>query len=278
MSILMAILLGIVQGIAEFFPVSSSGHLSIIQNLFKWGAEQENLFFNVLLHLGTLVSICVVFRKDLKAMISDTIDLIRRRSDEGEDESPIKPSVRMVMLVIAGTVPLIIALPIYGFIEKLFSFTGFVGFALIMNGAILFAADRLIEKGTKTSRTMTVKDALIIGLSQLVALIPGISRSGTTISVGMSRGLDRDFAVRFSLILSLPAVFGSMIVSLFNAIKQGIVWADFAVMLVGFVIAAVVGVLGITVLRRIMAKNKFGNFAYYCWGIGALAIILSIIL
>ena len=278
MSILIAILLGIIQGVTEFLPVSSSGHLSIIQNLFKLGGDQGNVFFEVLLHLGTFVSICVVFRKDLKAMISDTVDFIRKRSDEGEPDSPVKPSVRMVMLVVAGTLPLVIALPFYGFIAKLFSFTGFVGFALIMNGAVLFAADRLAQKGTKTGRTMTIVDAVIIGFSQLIALIPGISRSGTTISVGISRGLDRDFAVRFSLILSLPAVFGAMLVSLFNAIKQGIVWSEFAVMLVGFLIAAAVGVFAITFLRRLMAKGKFGNIAYYCWGVGALAIILSIIL
>ena len=278
MSILMAILLGIVQGVAEFFPVSSSGHLSIIQNLFKLGDGQSSVFFDVLLHLGTFVSICIVYRKDLKAMISDTVDFVRKRSDEEDGDRPVKPSVRMVMLVIAGTLPIIIALPLYGFIEKLFSFTGFIGFALLMNGVILFAADRLAQKGAKNNRTMTMKDAIIIGFAQLVALIPGISRSGTTISVGMSRGLDRDFAVRFSLILSLPAVFGAMLVSLFNAVKQGIVWSDFAALLVGFIIAAAVGVFVIMFLRRIMAKGKFGNFAYYCWGIGALAIILSIIL
>ena len=184
----------------------------------------------------------------------------------------------MVILVIVGSLPLILAVPFYGFIEKLFSFVGFVGFALIMNGAILFVADRFVEKGTKTSRTMTMKDALVIGFAQLIALIPGISRSGTTISVGMSRGLDRDFAVRFSLILSLPAVFGATLVSLFNAVKQGIDWSAFPALLVGFVISAAIGIFVITFLRRIMAKGKFGNFAYYCWGVGALAIILSIIL
>lgn len=280
MKLIVSLFLGLVQGITEFLPVSSSGHLSILQNLFKLDySEDGNLLFDVLLHLGTMIAICVSYRAEIKEMISDGLEFLRMRSESDADEPvKLKPPARTLLFVLLGTLPLIIALIFSRSVSTLFAKTGFIGFALLITGGLLFVSDKLVEKGSKTEKNITLADALLIGLAQAVATIPGLSRSGTTISVGLARGLSGTFAVRFSLILSIPAVFGATIVSLFKAIRAGIDFSLFPIYLAGMVVATVVGFFAIQLLRRMMSKNGVGKFAYYCWGVGALAIILSIAL
>ena len=280
MTLLISLLLGIVQGITEFLPISSSGHLSIMQNLFALDySEENNLLFTVLLHLGTLVSIIAAYRKEIKEMLSDGLEFLRMRSDSEADEPVVmKPPARALLFVIVGTIPMVIALIFNRAVSRLFMNVGFIGFALIITGGLLIVSDRYVKRGNKTEKTMTLKDSIIIGLSQAVAVIPGLSRSGTTISVGLARGLNGNYAVRFSLLLSIPAVIGATIISLYQAIKAGISFSHFPVYLVGFIIAAIVGFFAIQLIRRLINKGSFGKFAYYCWGVGALAIILSLIL
>jgi len=276
MTVILALFLGLVQGIAEFLPISSSGHLSILQNLFRMDyAEDQHLLFDVLLHLGTLVSICAVYRTEIKEMIRDGIEYLRLKSDSNSDEPvALKPPGRALLFIIIGTIPLIpfAFIPI----SQLFFNTYFIGFALIITGCILYVSSKYIKEGNKTDKTMTITDAIFIGLSQAVAVVPGLSRSGTTISVGLARGLSGAFAIRFSLLLSIPAVMGGTIVSVFRAITGG---ADFSLLpmyLAGFVVAAGVGYFAIQFIRRIMSLKKFGSFAYYCWGIGVVTIIWSL--
>lgn len=281
MSVLMSIFLGIVQGVTEFLPISSSGHLSIFQNLFNLDySDNDHLFFHVLLHLGTLISLCVAYRAELKSMVVDTLDHLRRRAEsEPDSDEPLKPSVRTVVFVLVGTIPLLPMLIFYRHISRLFYNTGFIGFALLVTGGLLFVSDRYIKTGTKRETTMTLRDAIVIGLVQAVAIIPGLSRSGSTIAVGLARGLNRNFAVRFSLLLSIPAVVGAMVWELFSVIVNGFDASLLPAYLVGFVFAAVVGFFCVQLLRRIVAKKgRFGNFAYYCWGVGVLTIILSLAL
>ena len=280
MSILMSLFLGLVQGITEFLPVSSSGHLAIFQNLFNLGYEEEgHLFFEVFLHLGTLISIIVVYRAELKAMLSDGIDFLRRRADFDSDEPLVlKPSARALLFVIVGTLPLFLVLFFISQVTQLFYNMTFIGFALLITGGLIYVSDRIVIKGNKTEKTMTMADALIIGFAQAVAVMPGLSRSGTTIAVGLARGLKGSFAVRFSLILSIPAVIGSMIVHLYQAIVSGLGLGLFLIYLPGFIVAAVVGFFAIQLIRRMMKNGKFGNFAYYCWGAGVLTMILSWVL
>jgi undecaprenyl-diphosphatase len=279
MTLLMSILLGLVQGIAEFLPVSSSGHLSILQNLFGLQySEENNLFFDVLLHLGTLVSICVTYRKDLRKMFSDTAGFLRDWHNGEYDELRLKPSVRTVALIIAGTLPLLVAAPFSGRLTPLFSKTWLIGLMLIITGALLSIANRIAVSGGKSGKTATIKDAFIIGLSQAVALIPGLSRSGTTIAVGLARGLKRDFSVKFSLLLSIPAVLGSFIITLLSALKQGIDLKLIPMYITGAVVAAVVGFFSIRILRNIMTSGRMRALTYYCWALGALTLILTIIL
>ncbi len=281
MSLLMAIFLGLVQGVTEFLPVSSSGHLSILQNLIglKY-VEEEHLFFDVLLHLGTLIAICVVYRKELKLIFTDAKDFFKnlRGGADDDDERRLKPSLRTAVFVIIGTLPLFVMLPFYGMISKLYYKTAFIGFALIITGTILFVADRFIKPGRKDDKTITLKDAIIIGCAQAVALIPGLSRSGTTITTGLAQGLEREYAVKFSLLLSLPAVLGSTLLSLISAFSGGINWKAVPAYLVGLAVAAVVGYFAIKLIQKIVDNGKFGKFSYYCWAVGLLAIILSLIL
>ena len=279
MSVFISLLLGLVQGITEFLPISSSGHLSILQNLLNLPyTEDEHLLFTILLHLGTLVSICVVYWDDLRTMVSDGLEFLRTRADSDKGE-PImmKPPARTILFVIIGTIPLVLTLFFMNGVKRLFMSTGFIGFALIATGGLLFVSERFIERGNKTEKTMTIVDALIIGLAQAVAVLPGLSRSGTTIVVGLSRGLSGSFAVRFSLLLAIPAIIGATLVEIFKAIRDGMNFSLLPIYLAGFAVAAVTGYFAIQIIRRLVAKGGFGKVAYYCWGIGALAIILSLI-
>lgn len=279
MSFFMSIFLGLVQGIAEFLPVSSSGHLSILQNIFRLNYnDQDHLLFDVMLHLGTMISICVYYRKDLKAILNDSMKFVKdSRKGSNNEDVRLNPSVRTVIFIIVGTLPLLVMLPFYNMIALLFYNTAFVGFALVITGTILYFSDKLIP-GRKSEKTITVRDALTIGLVQACALLPGLSRSGTTVSIGMARGLSREFAIRFSLLLSLPAVLGASIISLIKSIQAGIEWSMLPVYIVGTLFAAVAGYFAIRLLNYISEKGKFGKFSYYCWALGGLTIFLSIIL
>ena len=280
MSLIMSLFLGLVQGIAEFLPISSSGHLSILQNLMKINDSQDgHLFFDVLLHLGTLVSIIVVYRADIHTMLADGVDFLRTRSDSDKGEPIVlRPPARALLFVIIGTLPMFLVLFFNKAVERLFLNTAFIGFALIITGGLLFVSEKYIIKGNRTEKTMTIFDALIIGLAQAVAVLPGLSRSGTTITVGLSRGLSSSFAVRFSLLLSIPAVLGATLLEFISAVRSGVDLTLIPVYLAGAIFAAIIGFFTIQLLRRITSKGGFGKFAYYCWGVGALALVLTWVL
>ena len=277
MSVLLSIFLGLVQGITEFLPVSSSGHLSILQNLIGLKYNGDNhLFFDCLLHLATLISICIVYWSEIKAMVVESIAFIK--GDGGRtDEGRMAPSVRMVFLIIVGTLPLFLLVPFFDKVESLYYKTAFIGFALLVTGTLLFVADRLPE-GKKGVKTAKILDVVIIGIAQAIATIPGLSRSGTTISVGMARGLNRKFAAKFTFLHSIPAVLGSNILSLLDALKAGIRWNLMPVYLIGMIFACVSGVFAIRLVESMVSKARFGKFSYYCWAVGLIAILLSIIL
>ena len=277
MSILEAIILGLVQGIAEFLPISSSGHLAILQNLFNMSdIEGGHMLFDVLLHFGTLVAICFMYWPDIKSMFTQTVDLFTGRNPAPAGQRRQYPAARMFMLIIAATLPLVLILPVHKYIGLLSNSTIFVGGALILTGCMLFVSDKM-AKGTKTEKNMLFKDALIIGLCQCVATLPGLSRSGTTITAGIATGHDRSYAVKFSLLMSIPAVLGATLLELIDAIKAGVDASLIPAYLFGMIAAMVSGVLSIGLLRMIAKKTRFGGFAYYCWVVGVLTIILSLI-
>jgi undecaprenyl-diphosphatase len=277
LSYFMAIFLGLVQGIAEFLPISSSGHLSLLQHFFGvQNVENDHLFFSVLLHLGTLISVCIVYRKDVVDMIREFCLGVGALFLPKLREKNPPPARRLVLMVILGTLPLLVILPIKGVVEALYTNTVFIGFALIVTGFVLYLSDQLAT-GRKTIRNMTVKDALLIGCGQAVAVVPGLSRSGATIASGMTCGLERNFAVRFSFLLSLPAILGANILSLSDAVKVGIDVSMLPKYIIGTVVAAVAGYFAIRLVKELAQKGKFGGFAWYCWGVGILAIVATFV-
>ena len=273
-----AIILGLVQGIAEFLPISSSGHLAILQNLFNMSdIEGGHMLFDVLLHFGTLIAICFMYWNDIKAMVTEVLALLSGRKAVTSDGRPKQyTAARMFFLIVAATLPLVLILPINDYIGELSQSTVFVGIALILTGFMLLVSDKMTP-GTKTEKNMRFSDALIIGLCQCVATLPGLSRSGTTITAGIATGQNRGYAVKFSLLMSIPAVLGATLLELIKAIKTGIDASLIPAYLFGMVAAMVSGVLAIGLLKMIAKSKRFGGFAYYCWIVGALTIILSMI-
>lgn len=273
----MAIFLGLVQGIAEFLPISSSGHLSLMQHFFGvQNVENDNLFFSVLLHLGTLIAVCIVYWNDIVEMIREfCLGIGALFSPKLRTKNP-PPARRLVLMIILGTLPLFVIMPIKGMVEELYSNTIFIGLALIVTGFVLYLSDQL-GAGRKNERTMKVKDALLIGCGQALAVVPGLSRSGATIASGMMCGLERNFAVRYSFLLSLPAILGANILSLVDAAQTGIDASLLPKYIVGMIVAAVVGYFAIRLVKGLAKKGKFGNFAWYCWGVGILAIVATFV-
>lgn len=274
MTYLTAFLLGLVQGVAEFLPISSSGHLAIAQNLLgmqEAGSVPE--FFDVLLHLGTLIAVFAAYWKDICEMV---VELFRGIGDlaHRSTPSPVPPARRLILLIVVGTLPLFAVLPIRKAVQGLSDNMVFVGAALIVTGILLFLCDR-VRKGRKTERSATWVDALLVGVGQAIATLPGVSRSGMTITAGCFVGYERRFAVRFSFLLSIPAVLGANILSVGDAVRAGINGAEVPMYLVGVVTAAVVGYLCIRLLKYVADKGRFGAFAYYCWAVGILTLVLQ---
>ena len=276
MTILHSVLLGLIQGVAEFLPISSSGHLAIAEHLLGMsGASEIPEFFDVLLHLGTLIAVFAAYWGDIRDMVVEFFggvqDLARHSTP-----TPVPPARRMILLIIVGTLPLFAVLPIKDLVEGLANNMYFVGGALIVTGFLLFASDR-VRKGRKTERSATLLDVLLVGVAQAIATCPGISRSGTTITAGCFVGFERKFAVRYSFLMSIPAILGANILALKDALESSIAAADIPVYLIGVAVSAVVGYLCIRLLKMIAEKGKFGFFAYYCWAAGALTLILTIL-
>ena len=278
MTYITAAFLGLVQGIAEFLPISSSGHLSLLQNFMNLtDVEHDHIFFDVLLHFGTLIAVCIVYRKDIIDMIREFfLGIGSVVSRKGDRLAPPPPARRMVFMIIIATLPLFIVLPIQDAVESLYNNTIFISCALIVTGFLLYFSDRM-ARGRKTAKNATVVDAVIVGCAQALATVPGLSRSGTTISVGMARGFDRNFAVRFSFLMSLPAVLGANILSLIDAIREGFNTELLPMYLVGVLVATVSGYFAIRLVKLLADKGKFGKFAYYCWIVGAISLIYSIV-
>ena len=273
MSLFHSILLGLIQGVAEFLPISSSGHLAIAEQLLGVeGASEIPGFFDVLLHLGTLVAVFVAYWPEIRDMI---LEFFRGIGDliHGTTPTPVPPARRMILLVIVGTLPLFVILPFKDWIEGLSSNLYVVGLALLATGCLLFASDR-VRKGRTTERSTRMTDALLVGAAQALATCPGLSRSGTTITAGCFLGFERKFAVRYSFILSIPAILGANILSLKDALEGAVIWSEVPVYLAGVIVAAVVGYACIRLLKMIADKGKFGAFAYYCWAAGLVSLVL----
>ena len=277
MTYLMSAVLGFVQGVAEFLPISSSGHLTLLQHFF--GMEEPDNLLNILLHFATLMAVCVYYFQDVVEMVVEFFraigDMFSRHPSRGNPPE----ARRLVFLIVVGTLPLFVVMLVKDYVEALGSSPVFVSCALLVTGCILFLSDRM-GGGRKTARNATLKDVLLVGLAQGCATIPGLSRSGCTISAGMAVGFDRKFAVRYSFLLSLPAVLGATILEIKDVIgaESGLAQGVLPMYLLGMVIAGVVGYFSIRLVNLLASKGKFGAFAYYCWAVGLVALIASVVL
>ena len=274
MSLLSAILLGLIQGVTEFLPISSSGHLAIAEHLLGMSSHIPE-FFDVLLHLGTLLAVFAAYWDDVREM---TAELFRGASDllHGSIPAPMPPARRLILLLIVGTLPLAAVLPVRDAVEGLSGSMYFVAGALLATGLLLFACDR-VKKGRKTEGQATLSDALLVGVGQAIATCPGISCSGTTIAAGCFAGFERKFAVRFSFLLSIPAVLGANLLAVRDAVADGILWGEVPLYLVGVAVAALTGYACIRLLKTIAARGSFGFFTCYCWLVGAITLGLTIL-
>lgn len=277
MSLWFSALLGLIQGLTEFLPISSSGHLAIFQTFFGMEtAGESQMLFEVLLHLATLIPVIVVYRSDVGEILAELwyllLGTVSPRAREKSD-----PTVRRFLLLgIVATLPLVLAAGLDGVVSRLSGSTLFVGIALLCTGCILFCSDKVVQ-GKKNEKTATVKDAVLVGLMQLAAVLPGISRSGSTITAGLFRGFDRKFAVKVSFLLSIPAILGANVLKVGAVLRTGIDPAVLPAYLLGMAVAAVSGYFAIRLVRHLSDRGKFGRFAYYCWAVGALTVLATIL-
>jgi undecaprenyl-diphosphatase len=247
-----AFILAVVQGLTEWLPVSSSGHLVIFQHFLGLNPP---LIFDLMLHVGTLAVVLVVFRQD----IIDILKALARRDIRSDDG-------KLAIYIVVGSIPIaVVGVTLRDTIEQLFSNILAVGVALIVTAAILFVSEK--REGNKKIGTL---DSLIVGLAQAAALIPGISRSGTTISTGLLRKIDKQTAFKFSFLLSAPAILGATIFELKDLATTNL---DLAPIVLGTIVSMVVGYISLKILQRIVMSQKFHLFAYYCAVVGAAVIV-----
>ncbi|MFH1329731.1 MAG: undecaprenyl-diphosphate phosphatase [Actinomycetota bacterium] len=242
---------GLIQGLTEFLPISSSGHLVLVPALF--GFEEPSLAASVMLHLGTLVAVVAYYRRDL-------LRLLHLRSD---------PEARRILMLLAvGTIPAaLIGLTLDGPIEAVFSEPWLAAVALMVTGGVLLFA-MLVGRGLRRLPDGRWPDAVVVGLAQAFALLPGISRSGMTITAGMAQGFQRAEAARYAFLLSIPAIAGAGLLDGIDMAQHGGFTPD---LLVGMAVAAVVGYLAIAGLIRVLTRVGLLPFALYCLGAGAAA-------
>ena len=285
MSLLQAIFMGIIQGLTEFLPVSSSGHLALFKNLF--GVKTETgLLFDVLLHLGTLVAIFVVYYKDIFRMIVEGCGILydaalnvgtflknRLHHEELPYRRVIHNSYRkFVMLVIVSTIPTgIIGIVGSDLVEMSEQILIVPGICLIITGVLLLIAQHHPD-GKKTPKTVTYSNAFGIGIAQGIATMPGLSRSGTTIAACMMSGFGRNFAVKYSFIMSIPAILGAVVKELIGTSGIAVSHTEMLYYLIGTVIAGVVGYICMKTMLVVVRRKKFTGFSIYCFIIGALSI------
>lgn len=274
MSVLDAILLGIIQGLTEFLPVSSSGHLVIAQNLLE-GFHQEGVLFDVMLHLGTLLAVVFFLWREIHALLISLIPRRWRHGPQRYDETALSTRRNIAFLILVGTaVTGMIGITFKHEIHRLFQSVEIVAGMLIVTGILLFVADR-VKNATRTEGAMNISDALIIGLAQAFALVPGISRSGSTIAFGMFRNIDGETAARFSFLLSIPAILGAAVLEL--EYITNVTPGEVAVYLTGMTAAAVTGFFALKLLFFMVKKRGLRIFSYYCWFVGITTITMTMI-
>ena len=266
-----ALVLGVVQGATEYLPVSSSGHLVIAQHLF--GLEEPALFFDIVLHLGTLVAVVWYYRKDLAKLVMETgaglRDLLSGHSWRETLEA--RPEFRFALLIVLGTLPTaVIGIAFEDTFERLYGSVRLVGLMLILTGSVLLLT-RVARGGGRNATQLRWSDTLIIGFVQGMAITPGISRSGVTIAAALLLGIERETAARFSFLLSIPSILGALLLRLDGA-GDGV---GTTALVLGFGAAVLTGYACLALLVRLVKKGRLSWFAPYCFALGLLALVFG---
>jgi undecaprenyl-diphosphatase len=267
--------LGILQGLTEFLPISSSGHLVLGENLLR--VKFDDIAFEVFLHFGTCLSVVIVFRRTIWGMIKAVASKGRALCRGGSrvswlpyDQGRLNEDWRLFWLILAGSVPAgILGILFKESLEKSFSSPLFASIMLLITGSVLLLTKLFKEAEGK----IKFPDAFLIGVAQAIAMLPGISRSGLTISTGIFRGIKREKTAEFSFLLSLPAILGASALKLNDVLNNSNPSSDLRVYLIGMIFAFVFGWLAIRFLLKVIRKGKFEFFGYYCFLVGSLSLI-----
>jgi undecaprenyl-diphosphatase len=265
-----AIVLGVVQGLTEFLPISSSGHLVVVRRLFQWD-ETDSLKFDVALHVGTTIAVLTYFWREWLAMLRSLLVWVTRRTEPTAVPQPY--DARIFALIVLGSIPVaILGLALENWFEDNVRDPIVIGGMLIAFGVLLFAVERW-SRGTRAIEDAGWQDAVFIGCAQAVSLVPGVSRSGITISAGLFRGYTRESAARFSFLLSTPAIGGAALLKFGEAAGDGTLTDDLSAIAAGTAVSAVVGVLAIAGLLRLIQTRSFTPFVVYRLLAGVFCII-----
>ena len=272
---LQALVLGIVQGLGEFLPISSSGHLAVIQYFF--GIEGESvLLFAVMLHLGTLISVFIIYWHDIVKLVKELIAVIKDIFTGKGLRINHNPVRRLGFMIIVATIPTaLIGLLFNDIFAGLYLSLMAVGIGFLVTGTILFIAEKM-GKNEKKVWGMKFRHAVFIGIMQGIAICPGVSRSGSTLFGGLMSGLDRDFALRFAFLISIPSILGSVILEFPPAISAGLPTELWGPVILGTVVSAISGFIAIKAMLKIVAGKRLTVFSWYTWVLGAAVLSYAI--
>ena len=276
MSYFSAIIQGLIQGFTEFLPVSSSGHLSLYQ-YFTGTSSEESLLFSVMLHFGTLAAVIIAFWPTVWQLLIEFLSIFADLFTGKIFKGYPKPYRRMLYFLMLSCVPLLVVPFVQDFIEGFSTDNSIIaeGCFFLITALLLTLADRAVN-GIKTARSMTAQDSVAIGVAQVFATLPGISRSGSTISAGLLMGLDRSFAVSYSFILGLPAILAAGLLDVKDILETGELGVPVGPALVGMAVALVAGLLSIKLVKYLVSSDKFGIFAWYTLILGVLVLGIGI--
>lgn len=275
MSVLEAILQGIIQGLTEFLPVSSSGHLSVFQ-YFTGISGESGALFSIVLHLGTLVAVFIAFFPTIWELIKEFFSMLGDLLGGRFKNRRLNPRRRMILMLIVSLLPLIAVVVLKDFYESFATDNDIIveGACLVITSIMLYMGTRSNVRG-RTAKNMQYGDAVAMGLAQAIAPMPGISRSGSTIATGMMMGVDKEFAVTFSFIMGIPAVLGATLLEIPDVLRDGL-GIPVHIVLIGFVTSAVFGLMAIALVRRLVVSDRFRYFAYYTFIVGSIIVGLGL--
>ena len=275
MTYLQAAILGIVQGLAEFLPISSSGHLALLQYFF--GVESDSvLLFTVMMHVGTLVSVFIIYRKDIWALLKELCYTIKDLCTGKGPRINANPMRRMGFMIIVATIPTaFIGLLFEDFFESLYASIVAVAMGLIFTGIILLVAERM-GRSDKGPMEMKWRHAIFIGIMQGIAICPGVSRSGSTLFGGLIAGLKREFAVEYAFLISIPSILGSVILEAPDAFAGGADASMIGPIILGVILAMISGIVAIKAMIKVVTGKRLFGFSIYVWLVAAAVLAYAL--